>query len=321
MKNISVLTVLVIILSVYSYAEENERNYCFSYGPQFGFIYGQAQEYVYPVSGETKGELLSELLWDTKPVFYYGIHAEFSRADLMKGPGFFSSFSFKTGIPADSGVMEDRDWQSKENDALTDFSSHTNRTNEFFQIDVAVGVSFPIKSFLYLKPFIGVSWMHFIFNGRDGYGKYARKNGNNYYPIDDNPNIVSYKGKEVIQYEQDWLMLAAGFTTGTKIFYPFSFDFSFQISPITYCMATDHHYPNTVYKDFTSFGLFLEPSLKVSFAVKPAEFSLETGYRYIGKTKGESYKNSNNNGYISEKNKTGAGLSMWNFNFLVSFSL
>jgi outer membrane protease len=311
-KNIAVLTVLVIIFSVYSYAEESERNYCFSFGPQSGFAYGQAMEYVYPLPGETNNEFLSELIWDMKPVFYLGVQAEFSRIDKMKGPGFFSSLSFKAGIPLDSGVMEDRDWLYPANSDLTRFSSHTNRTNEFFLLDAAAGYSFPVKSFLYIKPFISGSWARFAFAGRNGYGIYN----------DRNPKEQDFSGKKVITYRQDWLLLAAGFSTGTNILYPFVFDFSFQISPLTYCAATDNHISrDTIFRDFTGLGLFIEPSFKISFFVKPVEFSLGLSYRHIGKTKGESYTNTNNAGFYSGGNKAGAGLSMTDSRLLVSVRL
>jgi outer membrane protease len=300
MKNIAVLTVLVIISSVYSYAEESERDYYFSFGPQFGFVYGQVLEYVYPLPGETKNELLSELIWEMKPVFYYGIQAQFSRIDKTKSPGFFSSFSFNAGIPADSGVMEDRDWLYPLNSDLTRFSSHTNRTNEFFLLDAAVGVSFPVNSFLYIKEFISASWMRFVFTGRDGYGIYNDMNQKEHY----------FSGEKVISYQQDWLLLGIGISTCINILYPFSFEFSFQLSPITYCAATDNHISrNIIFRDFT-WGLFLEPSFNMSFAVKPVELSFGLSYRHIGKTKGDSYTNEKNEGFYLGENKAGAGLSI-----------
>jgi len=317
MKNIAVLSVLVIILSAYSYAGESEetsaeKSYCFSLGPQFGFVSGHTKEYVYPVLGETNGEFLSELTWDMKPVFYFGIQAEFSRVNIMNSPGFFSSFSFKIGIPADSGVMEDRDWLYPANDKLTRYSCHTNRTNEFFLMDAAVGFSFPVKSLLYLNPFIGGSWMRFVFTGRNGYGIY-----NDWYPKEQD-----FSGKKVIRYQQDWLLLSIGFSAGTNIFYPFSFAVSFKISPLTYCSATDNHLERDMtFRDFSRWGLYIEPSFKVSFVIKQAELSLGTSYRQIGKTKGDSYIKENNAEFYLDTHKAGAGLSMFDSRLLVSFSL
>jgi len=312
MKNIAVLTVLVIIFSVYSYAEESERNYCFSFGPQLGFVYGQTMEYVYPLPGETKNELLSELIWEMKPVFYYGIQAKFSRIDMTSGPGFFSSVSFKAGIPADSGVIEDRDWLSPGNSELTRFSSHTNRTDKFLWLDAAAGASFPIKSLLYIKPFVSGSWMRFSFTGRDGYGIYN----------DWNPKEQDFSGEKVASYQQDWLLLAAGFSIGTNILSHFLFDLSFQISPLTYCSSTDNHLlTDTIFRDITKWGLFLEPSFNMSFVVSPVDFSLGFSYRHIGKTKGNSYGNVSDTGFSLSGNKAGAGLSVVDSRFLVSLRL
>lgn len=282
-----------------------ERKYVFSFGTQFGFVYGQAFELVYPTPGETKGELLSELRWDMKPVFYYGIKLDFNLADIMSRPGFFSSVSYKTGIPADSGVMEDRDWMSQENGDLTHFSSHTNKIGDFYWLDAVVGASVPVKNYFYIKPFLSGSWMRFSFTGRDGYGEYPW-------------GSVSFEGEEVIHYKQDWLLVAAGFSIGTKLLSPFSFDISFQISPLTYCADKDEHLTTeTTYVDITSISLFLEPKGSFSFTLERIEFSLEFAYRYIGNTSGETYINSGDGNYYLSSNEAGAGLSLSDLRFFV----
>jgi len=333
MKNTTFLLTLFIITYSLSainpvFCQNNEQisKYSFSLGTGFGILSGEALELVYPVQGETKGELLSELTWDMKPTCYVGFNADFGLTDLLSSPGFFSSLSLKAGIPGHSGSMEDRDWMSIENSALTHFSSHENETNELIWIDLAVGASFPIK-FLYIKPFVSGSWMRFTFTGRDGYGIRAREKGyNTFYPIDDNPEKYDFSGRKCITYQQDWLLLAAGLSIGTKIFYPFSFDLSFQISPLTYCAATDNHfYPNgvdyMVFKDFTSLGLFLEPEVSISLDVKKIKFLLETSYRYISKTEGESYTGYNNSKVFTlSTNKAGAGLSVMDFQFIIKLT-
>jgi len=313
-----ILNIFVFSKSAYCQEETQEetgnRNYSFSFGTQFGFAHGQAFEIVYPVPGDTKGELLSELIWDMKPIFYLGAQFDFERVDIMSAHGFFTSLSAKFGIPSDSGVMEDRDWMSKENDSLTHFSSSTNKTKEFILMDLYVGASFPIKSILYIKPFFSGSWMHFSFTARDGYHEYP-------------PGYVTPTGKgtfsgNIISYQQDWLFLATGFFIGTKILYPFSFDISFQISPLTFCATTDDHIlRNIIFKDFTGFGLFLEPGVSVSFAIEKIELSLDFVYRYIGRTRGVSYVNEDNEGYRSSINDAGAGLSVIDLSFFVRLSI
>jgi outer membrane protease len=318
MRNITALTVLVIITfssfainPVYSDEQEDERKYNFSIGLQSGFVYGKAVEIVYPLPEQTKNELYSELLWDMKPVFYFGLQLDFNRTVLMEDPVFFSSLSFKGGIPANSGNMEDRDWRSNNNSELTDFSAHTNKTLAFLWLDAAIGASLPIKSLLYIKPFISFSWMYFSFSGRDGKKE---------IPVE-----YVYSG-EVIRYKQQWLLVGGGFSVGTKILNPFTFEISFQISPFTNCTAIDEHLKlgeaYDEYRDFSSYGLFLEPACAISYSVGRYEFSLVFSYRHIGRTSGNSHKkNINDEDFKLIENKAGAGLSTFDTRLLFKIHL
>ena len=299
------------------------RSYGFSLSPQAGFIYGQVFEYVYPT--DTKGEFLSELTWDMKPVFYLGLKLDFAKKDEINEAGFFSSLSFKAGIPGDSGYLEDRDWQSIENSALTNFSSHTNKTRSFFSLDAALGFSVPIKSIAIIKTFISGSWMHFAFTGRDGYIKYARdKNGNHqtsgsttFLHIDNNPRIESLYG-DVISYKQNWLLLSPGITIGTRMFHPFSFDLSLKISLITYCYSVDDHllHPPRTYLDFTRIGLYYEPSVCIMYSFKRIDHLLEFSWKNVGRTTGESYQKIYY-GYGLIPNKAGAALSLMDLRYML----
>ena len=311
MKNITVLKVLVIIIISFSLCytahcqETGKRNYGFSFGTQFGFIHGKALEYVYNPPGYER-ELLSELIWEIKPVFYYGLTFDFSRIDPMSRPGFFASASFKAGVPADSGVMEDRDWMSASDD-FTHFSSSTNKTREFLWLDAAVGASIPVKSYFYFKPFINGSWTLFSFAARDGYGIYPW-------------GTESFEGEEVCNYQQNWFLIAAGISIVTTVLSPFSFDVSFQISPLTYCQAVDEHPKrDTTFMDYSGLGLFLEPAGRFSFSAEQLELSLEAAWRYIGRTRGESFLSSD--GYFYKNGEAGAGLSFIDTRLIVKLRI
>jgi len=344
MRNIFVLSILIIILlsannSPFCHAQTG-KNYNFSIGTHLGFVFGQSLEYLYPATTDT--ELLSELRYDMKPVFYYGLQIDFSPASIKRNPGFFASLAFKAGIPGYSGTHENRDWMSIENKNLTHFSSHTNTTTGLFWVDAAAGIIFPLKSHFYIKPFISGSWMHFSFSGSDGYGNYARKASCSldctlqwhvqhcpsvgtpdftaYFPIDFYPHYYSFKGMEVIRYQQDWFLAALGFSAGTSILSPFLFEFTFQISPLTYCAAIDEHLTkNWIFKDFSAWGLFIEPKVKVSFEIDRFDFSIETAYRFIGRTRGPSYLKKGDNANYIRNNEAGAGLSIVDTRFLIRF--
>jgi outer membrane protease len=325
MRNIAVLAVLVIIVLLFSAfnpiycQEQSERNYGFSLGGMLGIVHGQAQEYVYPVT-DTTHKYLSELLWDMKPVFYLGIQADFGRRNLMSAPGFFASVAFKAGIPGDTGVMEDRDWQPQYGSGLTDYSRHTNITREYIWLDAVAGASIPVKSILYIKPFLGFSWAHFAFTGRDGY--------RNLYQ--GRTVVQSFEGREVINYEQDWLLVTAGFSIGTNILLPFSINLSFQISPFAYCVSKDEHlatntdnitYVHTTYIDVTYSELYIKPSINISYIWKNISFLGEFAWHFIEVSTGESYINTDDRGFDLNPNKAGAGLSLFDFSLIVKVLL
>ena len=325
MKNIIVLAILVIITgtfavnnSVLCQGQEKERKHFFSIGPHFGFVHGHVLEIVYPVN--TPAELMSELKWDMKPLLYYGAQLDFSRISPVNRPDFFSSLSFKAGIPGITGKMEDRDWMSAENDNLTHFSSHDNETREFYWLDIAAGISLPVSSNLSLKPFFNTSWMHFSYAARDGYAIYSRIktfDPPDYYPIDDNPTEYTFTGDN-IYYTQDWIMLAAGCTLGIKLFADFALDLSFQISPLNICFDVDEHLARKImFIDFTRFGLFLEVRGKLSYTISRFEFSYEYAYQYIGKTRGETFTTQDDGVYILAMNEAGAGLSLMDSRFAI----
>jgi outer membrane protease len=296
--------------------ERQAGSYAFSTWTRFGMLFGQAEELVYP-SSPYKAEWLSQLLWDMKPVFYYGLTLDFSQAQPMTQWGFFTNLSLKNGIPGNSGKMEDRDWMSTVNTDLTHYSTHDNVTNELFLCDFSTGVSFPIKRILLLKAYITVSYMRFNFTGQFGYGTYARETGGDYSgiyaPIDDNPKYYSFADREkVINYAQSWFMAAPGISLGYYFNTRFYGELIFQISPLILCDDLDEHLvTGNQYRDYMRGGLFLEPGFHFSwFAGKRLELSLEFSWRYIRETRGETYISPVFKENYTEQGEAGAGLSV-----------
>jgi len=306
MKNITVFAVLVIMIQCAQFAfsqEEKAASYVFSTGTKFGMFFGQTEEIVYPPLSH-KAELLSQLLWDVKPVFYYGLTMDFSRAQPMTQWGFFSTFFLRSGIPGNSGDMEDRDWQSTVNADLTNYSISDNITNNLLFLDFSAGFSFPIKRILLMKTYLTVSYMHFSFSAENGYYIYAPSFGGDgtKKPLD---------GK-VIDYTQDWLIIAPGVSLGYYFDTRFYAELSFQISPLIICNDIDQHLTRKIqFQDYMRGGLFLEPGFHFSwFAGKRLELSLDFSWRYISGTWGETYVSTIPAQYYTELGTAGAGMSM-----------
>jgi hypothetical protein len=216
--------------------------------------------------------------------------------------------------------MEDRDWQSMENDALTSFSSHDNITRELFMADASAGIALPLRSLFLLKIHTGFSYMHFHFSGMDGYGVYAQPlGGNKYALIEDNPYLWDYGGKRVIHYTQKWMLIAFGFSFD---YYPiryFSAGLSFQISPLILCNGMDEHFYHSLYQpdkqfnDYVLGGLLLEPGAVLSFS--PTQWfsiALDCSWRSINRTSGASYNRTYGTTFYVQEGKAGAGLSILN---------
>jgi len=320
MRNITVFAVLVIILNCAPLAAQEEtpvKPYALSTWTSFGTLLGQAEEIVYPPPNHP-AELYSQLLWDVLPVFYYGLSLDFSRAQPMEKWGFFTTLSLRNGIPGKSGKMEDRDWLSKENDALTNYSIHNNRTSELFVFDASAGISFPLNKFLLLKPYVSISYMRFSFIGQYGYGIYARetpKDSGIFAPIDDNPNTRSFADWEkVITYTQTWLTVAPGISLGYN-FIPFYAELFFNISPLITCTGEDEHLErDIVFKDNMRGGIFLEPGFHFSFiASRRLEFAFDFSWRYMSGARGKTWSGSPIGvANLKPSGEAGAGLSIFN---------
>jgi outer membrane protease len=319
---------VITLFCVFPLSAQDNKDYSLSLCPQFGFLYGNVEEIVYPTN--TKAPLLSQLLWDMKPVFYYGFVLDFSSVKPMEKWKFFSGLSMKFGIPGASGVMEDRDWGSKENTELTAYSSHDNITKEFFLLDFSTGLSFPLRNVLLIKAYINISYMLFGFYGENGSGLYARPLGNGKYAsINDNPQEKEFSGT-VISYRQEWFYAAPGVSLGFVLRRNYLFEISFMASPVVLCKSLDEHKStSTQYRDNMKGGVMLEPGLKFSMSItKRIGLSYDVSWRHIKGTRGYSYLRKVNpsepagtaNDVLLDE-ESGSGFSLLNMSLLLKVTL
>lgn len=306
MKNIAVFSAFVIILwalvpglpawgqghilSNIPVNTDTSFPYALSLSVSTGFLFGHGEEIVYKYPGTEIW--LSQLLWNIKPLFYYGAALDFSLKRPREKPGFFSSLSLKSGFPGKTGIMEDRDWLSSKDD-LTNYSQSDNYTSQAVLIDFLLGLSLPLKLPAYIKLFWASSWMSFQWIGRDGYVQYS----DGETPLDDSVEKYPTYGPS-IAYSQNWLLFSPGLALGIPLFSRFRADLSFQISPLIFCFARDDHLLRALeFRDYVSWGLYLEPRGDFTFSFRERfELSLHVSYRYVRGGHGESYGRSTGQG-------------------------
>jgi outer membrane protease len=301
MKSIVIFSVFVSLVFHPSLPAEGRFSYTLSIAPQFGLLCGQGEEQVF--RDENSGELLSQLLWDIKPLYYGGVKLDFAQKNPLAGFGFFSSLSLKFGFPMDSGVMEDRDWQGPAWE-LSNYSRHKAFSDGALIFDLAAGPSIPIGPFLALRPSLGLSYTRFAWTARDGYFRYGNRLPNNKYEaLKDSDPSYSLSGAGV-SYTQSCLFMPLGLSLMILPDRLFSGALWFYGGPVLKFAATDEHFfrSNSIYYgqfwDDMGGGYVLEPGGEVRFS--PMErFSLRlycSWRRVAGKPHGKSYARYTGNG-------------------------
>jgi outer membrane protease len=254
----------------------------FSAYAQAGILYGQSEEIVFQNSQDT--DYLSQLLWDLKPLVYAGAGLSFSLNERRDPAGFYIDLSFKAGIPAVTGIMEDRDWMdSGDLDHLTNYSVHNNYTTQAFLTDFALGVSLPLKyqdrNIAFLNIETALSHRYFNWVGRDGYYQYESFNWEA-RPLDG----------DVIAYYQHWFTVSPGMALTIPMWSQWLAKISLNVSPgWIWCWDRDTHIvKKTEYYDYLTGGFLLDSSLKVSYSVN-AHLALEgtVSYRYTRGSRGD----------------------------------
>jgi outer membrane protease len=277
------------------YAEESENfPYTFSLGTSAGFLYGEGEEIVYLLDGNYDRQA-SQLIWDIKPMIYFGSSLYFDQVEPLKKWGFFGALDLKFGLPGImTGTMEDRDWDFE--NKMTDFSSHDNTTEGALLLDFAAGVSFPIRSTLYIRGYGVISYMHFKWTSRGGYSQKARdfdpdSNAYVFYPsAKDAPERPVYG--PAINYSQDWFELALGLSVHYPFLKNFTLSLSTQFVPLIVMThgRDDHLKRDTQFDDYMSKGASFKPRGELSFSPTPRlSISLFVGGIFMFEVSGPSY--------------------------------
>jgi outer membrane protease len=297
--------------------EAPKKLFSFSMETTLGFFYGQSEEIVYK---DTDTTYLSELLWDMKPLLYYGA-ALSAELRIPSWPvGFYTAFSAKIGIAGRSGFIEDRDWMDPVHDELTHFSKHDSYTYDSRFFDWDLGLSVPLRPGETFNPVLSVfgrfSYMEMKWISRDGYIQYGENNNSSppFIPWDDSFEKIDTPGPG-IKYSQFWLLISPGLAAGFPFSGFFTLNCAFTITPFIRAAAEDLHLARKLeFLDYPRGGLALEPEIRASFFPNSrCSLSLQVSWRYItGATGGSWMKASSSDVYYPQGNSSGAGFHALN---------
>jgi outer membrane protease len=299
-------------------AEESPpKLFSFSVETTLGFFYGQSEEIVYK---DADGTYLSELLWDMKPVLYYGAGLSIELQIPSWPVGLYTAISTKIGVAGRSGFIEDRDWLDPDHDELTHFSKHDSYIYDSWFFDGDLGLSIPLRPGKTFNPAISVfgrfSYMEMKWIARDGYIQYGKNNKSAppFIPWDDSFEKQDILGTG-INYSQFWIIVSPGIVADFPLSRFFALNCAFTITPAIWVAAEDLHLARKLeFLDYPRGGLALEPEIRVSFFPNSrCSLSLRVSFRYMTGATGPSWmKASSSDMYYPQGNTSGAGFHALN---------
>ncbi len=222
------------------------KKWTFEIEPLFGFHVGEIREHVYyPYK---YGKLLSELVWEKKPIMYFGSKFTVGFRDLFF---LFSTKGFSDN--GKSGLMTDSDWENHNQTGNGDFktktkySEHDNKLDEGYELTADLSYRFHPCTLVTLIPHLGVTFQHTKFSGYNGTAWYAKKipGTNNFYPYTDRDHrtVISFNEK-LIEFEYNEFDVWTGLTVQFHPFKKLTLGLTTDVAPYTFIYYFDKHLKN-----------------------------------------------------------------------------
>ena len=315
-KKIAILVSIFFLVFSVAQAEAEDVHtfgrHSFTLSPLMGFLYGHAEEIVYSAPGSR--QLLSELLWDLKPLLYVGLAADFGPRDPFQENGFIAAGSLKFGIPLRSGYHENRDWMNPQHNWLTHFSRHDVYSQNAILLDISAGYSWRLTDSLALSTFAEFSFMHFSWSGEGGFVQYPAPNLSPDFPPWSSDLPKRQLHGKVIRYSQNWFILSPGISLTWKINERFSLGGNFSYTPLIFCIARDDHILRGItFWDFVSFGHYINGGGTFVFSARDnLDIVFSLSYRHITGSRGRTYIQDSNGRTETVSDSAGAGFSAMN---------
>lgn len=276
-------------------AAESERKFSLWFAGGFGVLSGVAGEYVY--SG---GNKISDLQWDTKPLYFL----EFENGISLKDYGSLL-LRYRYGIGGESGEMTDfdPDYPIPGTDTL---SRHDAVTLYYHEAEIEIFVSFIEESSWRLSGGISYLLLALQIDGRDG------------YKMENDVQTGTFEGS-VIRYTQIYQILPFMMSISFQPWEKLRLSGIFAYTPLVFCNSTDIHYlTDTQYNDSIVFGHYLYGSLIIDLGITEyLILSLGGDMRWVPPVKGDTTSIDFSTGTVLSKSRNTAGVSLYQMDFLV----
>ncbi len=287
-----------IILSVFfllysDFLLFSKQNFSLETNPFFALKCSELTKSIYLNSKDTK---ISELLWEQKPAYMFGLQSKF----YVEQFSIEAQFSFS--LPISCGSMYDSDWNLA--GLKKTYSIHQCEILQDFDSNLFVSYSIPIirKFSFTIAPSVGIKYLYASLNAHDGYGWYGgaevSKPNRNYDVSWDSPLARKAKKIRDIDYYRHNLFVFVGSDFSFKPVNRLLFLAGFYFSPYaySYSMDTHHrsgessHYLDIQHGFFSKFmtrsgvNFFITKNIAVS-----ANFSSVFGFTDFGKLYSDEY--------------------------------
>lgn len=313
-RNPLVAGILLILALIPAFSLEKPSIFL---GTSGGVSLGEAHEFVY-----TNNKVLSELIWDMKPLTTLGIDM-----NLQWAQRFQITSSLMLGLPFYTGSMTDSDYLNLLSDGTTyktTFSSHDAHLNHSINLNFNTGWRFELHQNgpgtdqkIMIIPSVGFRYLSYKWSGQNGYLQHTIASVGVYPAWDpDQPKVKAYG--TAIDYQQQYWIPTLGIAVDVPVGTRDSLNFELQGSPIVFCQGTDRHYiptsgwdytnstQYTEYKDILSGGYLVEPTVSFKHIITDKIlFTAGVGCTIIRGLRGETYKDAS--GIVTKFSKANGG--------------
>lgn len=316
-----------------------EKDSGFSISPFAGIRFGQQDEFVYSKAANGKEYTLSELNWEQKPMYLYGVEGQFRKKS------FHLSFTTESALCTRTGLVIDKDWMNVSNKYCTNEPSYFIQTNlsetqnfleSYFRAEG--GISFDVikNERIIFSPSVKIEYEYSRFVTRKGWLSYSTKDGSgNFYSVEAKdfyesngfygPYALGKKiglaDKNSMRLERNVLCTWIGFNSKISPASRVNLDFSAALCPYVFVFSKDFHIiRNDDFLDIMNSvlsGIKISATLNYSFSKNHSVF-FKTEYKNLSGIKGESYsKKSSEKKYY--RNSTSSGSAFENVSFYIGY--